>query len=159
MKNKLLTFCFFILIGLSAIIIAQTSYALFKKSQSGSANANLATWTVTLSEPEESNYLSIVPGPTGTEASYDINITSQAEVDIIYTIVIENLPSGVSVSLDNDSFIPAENNRVIFSDVSVITHNANVKTRTHKLTFKASESTNHVDEQEIDIDVIARQNL
>ena len=159
MKNKLITVKFIILIILLTLIVIPASYAVFKKAQSGTEQADLATWTVTLSEPEESNYLSILPDPNGTNASYDINITSQAEVDIIYTIVIENLPSGVSVSLDNDSFVPEENNRVIFSDIYVIAHNANEKTKTHTLTFKADSTASYVDEQEVDINVIARQKL
>lgn len=159
MKNKIITLKFIVLICILPVIIIPFSYAMFKKTQNGNAQASLATWTVTLSEPEENNYLSILPGPSGTEASYDINITSQAEVDIIYTIVIENLPLGVSVSLDNNTFVPAEDNKVIFSDVFVIAHNANIKTKTHTLTFKAASNTSQVNEQEVDIDVIARQKL
>ena len=159
MNDKIITVKFIVSVCLLPLIIIPFSYAVFKNTQSGISQANLATWTVTLSEPEENNYLSILPGPSGTEASYDINITSQAEVDIIYTIVIENLPSGVSVSLDSNTFIPEENNKVIFSDVYVITHNANTKTKTHTLTFKAASNTSQVNEQEVDIDVIARQKL
>lgn len=159
MKNRIKTLEFIIFICLLSLIVIPSSYAVFKKVQTGTSQASLATWTVTLSEPEENNYLSILPNPSGTEASYDINITSQAEVDIIYTIVVENLPPGVSVSLDNNTFIPEENNKVIFSDVYVIPYNANIKTKTHTLTFKAAPNTSQVNEQEVDIDVIARQKL
>ena len=159
MKDKLLASKFIILICLMVLIVIPSSYAIFKKAQSGTTQADLATWTVTLSEPEESNYLSILPDPNGTEASYDINITSQAEVDIVYTIVVENLPSGVSVALDNNTFVSAENNRVIFSDVFVIAHDANVKTKTHTLTFKAASGASYVTDHEVDINVIARQSL
>lgn len=159
MKDKLLTLKFIVLIFLMVLIVIPSSYAIFKKAQGGTGQAGLATWTVTLSEPEESNYLSILPDPSGTEASYDINITSQAEVDIVYTIVVENLPTGVSVSLDNNTFVPEENNKVIFSDVFVIAHNANIKTKTHTLTFKAASNTSYVTDQEVDINVIARQSL
>lgn len=159
MKGKLLNIKFIAILFILAIIVIPCSYAIFKKNQNGNGQVALATWNVTLDESGENNYLSILPDPSGTQASYNINIKSQAEVDIIYTIVVKNLPPGVSVSLDDNSFISAENNKVIFSDVDVITYDANIKTKTHTLTFKAEANTNYVNDQEVDIDVIARQSL
>lgn len=159
MKNKVITFKFILLIFLIVLIVIPCSYGIFKKKQNGITQTDLATWTVTLNESEEPNYLSILPDPDGTEASYDINITSQAEVDIVYTIIIDNLPSETSVSLDNGTYVKEENHKVIFSDVSIIAYNANTKTKTHMLTFKASSSAGYVDDQEVNITVIARQSL
>ena len=103
--------------------------------------------------------MSIAASPMDIEASYTIDVTSQSQVDMIYSIVIDGLPNGVSVALDNGEFIQEVNNKVTFSNVGTIAYSDENKTKSHTLTFKATSSSNIVNEKEVDINVIARQAL
>ena len=87
------------------------------------------------------------------------NITSLSEVDIIYTIVLNDVPQGVSVALDGGEFTAPTNNKIIFNEIGTIRYSDNNKTKSHILTFKAAQGTTYVANSEIDINVIARQRL
>lgn len=135
------------------------TYSMFKSYARTNKSLELASWDVTLNQSGENNYLSISPDPNSVDASYTVNITSKSEVDIIYSIVIENLPSGVSISLDNGSFIQETNNKVIFSDIGTILYSDENKTKSHIITFKAEQTATLTNEQEVNVNVIARQTL
>ena len=140
------------------LIIIPITYAIFRSYTNANGSIVAATWNVTLKD-SGNNYLSIIPNSDISEASYNISITSQSQVDMVYSIIIEDLPSGVSVSLDNGDYISEINNKVIFSDVGTIAYSDNDKTKLHVISFKASGSASYVDNKEVNINVIARQLL
>lgn len=139
--------------------IIPMSYAIYRSYSTVGGNIATASWNVSLNQNNVNNNLTIIPGENGTTASYTINITSNSEVDVIYSIVIENLPSGVSISLDDGSFVAANNNKVVFTDVGTILYSDANKNKSHVITIKANSNTQYVNNQEIDVNVIARQAL
>lgn len=146
-----------IIIMIAIFLIIPSSYAIYKNIASSSKVIVTAEWDVDLNQNNINNYLSIVPEPNGTTASYALNITSQSEVDVIYSIVIRDLSDGVSVSLDNGQFIQEVNGIVTFADVSSILYSDAVKTKSHIVTFKADSTAQYVDDHEVNVNVIARQ--
>lgn len=148
-----------IILFLGMIFFVGTTFSILNNSISGNGTVSLAEWSISLNQNNENNHLSIIPDPNGTTASYTLNIVSQSEVDIIYSIVIEDLPTGVSVSIDNGTFTQAINNTVTFSNFGTILYNDENKTKSHIITFKASSSAGFVNNQEVNINVIARQVL
>lgn len=157
--KKVKTINIIIIIGIIYVFVVPFSFALYKNMFIASGNLISSDWNVSLNQNGVNNYISIVPDPNGTSASYNLNVTSNSEVDVIYSIIVDDLPSGVSVKLDNGSFIQETNNKVIFSDVGTILYSDSNKTKTHTLTFIASQSTQYVSEKEINVDVLARQTL
>ena len=141
------------------LFIIPVSYAIYRSYSTVGGNIATASWNVSLNQNNVNNNLTIIPGENGTTASYTINITSNSEVDVIYSIVIENLPSGVSISLDDGSFVAANNNKVVFTDVGTILYSDANKNKSHVITIKANSNTQYVNNQEIDVNVIARQAL
>lgn len=139
--------------------IIPMSYAIYRSYSTGGGNIATASWNVSLNQNNVNNNLTIISGENETTASYTINITSNSEVDVIYSIVIENLPSGVSISLDDGSFVAANNNKVVFTDVGTILYSDANKNKSHVITIKANSNTQYVNNQEIDVNVIARQAL
>ena len=158
MKEKFLKNKKIIMIVAFLLIVIPFSYALLRSINNANGNLVAATWNVTVNE-SGNNYMSIAASPMDIEASYTIDVTSQSQVDMIYSIVIDGLPSGVSVSIDNGEFVQETNNKVTFSNVGTIAYSDENKTKSHTLTFKATSSSNIVNEKEVDINVIARQAL
>lgn len=158
MKEKFLKNKKTIMIIAFLLIVIPVSYALLKSIAVANGSLVAATWNVTVNE-SGNHYMSITPDPNGIQASYTIDVTSQSQVDMIYSIVIDGLPTGVSVSIDNGAFVQETNNKVTFSNVGTIAYSDANKTKSHTLTFKAASSTNFVNEKEVDINVIARQAL
>ena len=141
------------------LFIIPMSYAIYRSYSTVGGTIATASWNVSLNQNNVNNNLTIISGENGTTASYTINITSNSEVDVIYSIVIENLPSGVSISLDDGSFVAANNNKVVFTDVGTILYSDANKNKSHVITIKANSNTQYVNNQEIDVNVIARQAL
>ena len=74
--------------------------------------------------------------------AYTVNITSTSEVDIIYSIIVDNVPSGVTVSLDNGNFTLPTNNKVIFANVSTINYSDVNKTKSDIILDHIAEIVN-----------------
>ena len=102
--------------------------------------------------PKNSLALSII-------ASYTLRVSSDSEVDVVYSIIVDDLPTGVSVKLDNGSFIQETNGEVAFNDVDTILFTDVNKTKTHTLTYKASSSTSLVNNVETNVYVVMRQTV
>ena len=147
-----------IILIISATLFAYSSYAIYKNSSVTNVVTTAAIWDVTLNS-NNNNTLSIVPDPDGSTATYTLNVTSQSEVDIIYNIVIDDIPSGVSVQLDNGNFMQGNNGKVIFGNAGTILYSDSSKTKTHTLTFKAAQGTPYTANEELDINVVTRQVL
>lgn len=158
MKKKMLIIV--ILVSVLSFFVIRASYALYRNVVNPNGSIATATWNVTLNQDNEEKNLSIVAGDENSTASYNVNITSTSEVDIIYSIVVDNIPAGVEVKLDDGEYqTPSSDNQIVFSDVSTINYASENKTKTHVLTFKAESNTEEVLDEEIDITVVARQTL
>ena len=154
-KVKMILIIVFIL----SFFLVPSTFAIYKNSALTYSNLNLAEWSVSLNQDNENNYLSIIPDPENVTASYTLNITSNSEVDLTYSIVIDDLPSGVSVKLDDGTFISEINHQVFFNSAGSISYDDVNKTKSHVLTFMASPNAEFVDEHEVNINVIVSQNI
>ena len=159
MKAKILHKKNIIMIAFLVLVVIPTTYAIFKYKIVGSGALDAAEWSVALNQNGQNNNLSVVPDPNGTTASYTINVRSDSEVDVTYTIVIDNLPSGTSVSLDGGNYVPESNNKVILSNVGTIPYTDTIRTRSHIIRFKAASTATAVTNQEISINVVMKQAL
>ena len=157
MKRKILIIV--ILVIVVSFFIIPGSLAIYRNIVNSNDNIASAQWNVVLNQSSVNNYISVVAGDSTSSASYTINITSTSEVDITYSIIVNDIPSGVTVALDNGSFETPTNGTVIFSNVSTINYSDINKTKSHSLTFKAASGATYVTDEEIDIDVVARQLL
>ena len=148
-----------IIIALVLLFVFPATYAIYKKMVFGTGLVNAAEWSVALNQTGQNNNLSVVPDPNGTTASYTVNVRSDSEVDVTYSIVISNLPSGTSVSLDGGNYHQETNNQVILSGVGSIPYNDSIRTRSHVVRFKAGSNAAVVSNQEVSINVVMNQTL
>ena len=147
-----------IIIAIIALLAITSTYSIYRGVVLTNGTLSLATWSVTLNQEGVNDELTIVP--VNSNDTYELNITSTSNVDIKYTIVISNLPTGVQVTLDNGTPVSQDNNnKITFSDAGTILYNDVNKTKTHILTFSAVANTTPVNSQTVSIDVIAKQIL
>ena len=155
MKKKMLFVLSFVVM---IFAIVATTFAIFRGSSSATGSIRAATWSISRSQSESGDSLEIVP-ELSTDV-YNLTVTSESEVDVTYTIIISNLPSGVEVALDNGTYQTPTSGTVRISNAqTVINYNDAVKTKNHTLTFRATSSAQAVSDQEIDIDVEFKQTL
>ena len=86
-------------IFLALLFVTSYSYAIYNGYTQVNGNIASADWNVTLNQTGVNNYLSVMAN--GGTATYDLNIVSNSTVDVVYSIVLSNVPEGVSVKLDN----------------------------------------------------------
>lgn len=143
------------MIVILSFFVVPFSFALYKVNANATGELISANWNVSLNQDGVNNYLSVIPG--SHNASYNLNVTSNSKVDVVYTVIISNLPAGVEVSFDGGSFVSQINNTVTFTDIGTILYSDSVKTKTHVLTFKALTGSVLTTDKEVDIDVTFRQ--
>lgn len=158
MKKKILKILLLMIVLLLASYTIKT-FAIFRKFGSGTGSFNAATWNVSRSQSQSGDSIDISPGSTTDD--YILTVQSSSEVDVVYSIIISNLPSGVEVDLDNSGhyYIPTDGTLTIQTANTVINYNDDIKTKTHTLTFRATSGASLVAEQEIDIDVEFKQKI
>ena len=146
-----------ILIVLVMFFVTSFSYAIYVGNGHLNGDIVSADWNVSLNQTGINNYLSVVAN--GGTATYNLNIVSNSSVDVVYSIVLSNLPTGVSVKLDNAQNFTEQSSshEIIFSNAGSINYTGNQITKTHTLTFKADIGASIVENQQISVDVIARQ--
>ncbi len=144
-------------IFLALLFVTSYSYAIYNGYTRVNGNIASADWNVTLNQTGVNNYLSVMAN--GGTATYDLNIVSNSTVDVVYSIVLSNVPEGVSVKLDNAENYTEQSvtHEIIFPNAGTIIYTGNQITKTHTLTFMADNGTQTVENQQISIDVIARQ--
>ena len=155
MKKMIITLMLFPIIVLFTFYAVET-FAIFRKSASGSGSLDAATWSISRSTSQQDDSIDVIPGVSSD--TYDLTVQSASEVNVTYTIIISNLPASVDVSLDGGSSLPRTNNEIRVT-AGTINYNDSIKTRTHTLTFSAPSGTQPISEQEIDIDVLFKQTL
>lgn len=159
MWKKVLQNNIVVFIVLVLMFMIPNTYAIFRDRVLGNGSLTLATWDVSLNQANVNDHLSIIPSPNESVASYTVNVTNVSEVSITYVISISNLPTGVSVSLDGGEYVSENNQKVVFDEISPIAYNASNKNRSHILSFKASSSATYVNNAEVNINVVAKQQV
>ncbi len=155
MKKRMLLLLVFVVM---VFAIIATTFAIFRSSSSATGSIRAATWSISRSQSGSGDSLEIVPELSNDV--YNLTVTSHSEVDVTYTIIISNLPSGVEVALDGGTYrIPTSGTVRISNAQTVINYNDAIKTKNHTLTFRATSSAQTVVDQEIDIDVEFKQAL
>ncbi len=144
-----------ILLGLLSVFALPSSFAILKSYASSSKSLVSSIWSVSLEQTGVNNNISVIEG--GSAQNYTLNVKSLSEVDVIYTIVLSNIPSGVEVKLDNGQFQTPTNNTVTFTDAGTILYSDVNKTKTHTIAFKANSGTALVNNQIVGVDVTVRQ--
>jgi len=156
MKKRVISSLVFI-VAMAFIFYAIHTFAILRQSAQGTGSIKAATWSVTRSQSQEGDSIDVTPG-VDTD-TYTLTVQSASEVDVVYKIIISNLPTGVEVDLDNTGFqSPSAGTLTIQNANTVINYNDGVKTKTHTLTFRALDGTTPIS-QEIDIDVEFKQNM
>ncbi len=155
MKKKVIIYISTIIFTL-LLLYASNSYALFKRKLNSTGRLNLASWNVHLNQTNSNNSLTIIEGvQTGT---YTLSVTNDSQVDIRYSVIISNVPTGVEVSINNGTtFEPEQDHVVSFADVGTILFSDSDRTNEHTLIFRATSTSSPVTAQTVNIDVIAKQ--
>ncbi len=155
-KRKLQLALFF---GVLSFIVIPSSYAVFKSYASSEESLASANWNVSLTQNGNDNYLTIVPEPENVNDTYTLHMTNNSDVDVIYSIIIDNVPSGVSAKAGNGNFVSESNNKILINNAGVIHYAAGGSTEDCVLTFKAASNATFVDEQQVSISVILSQEV
>lgn len=148
------------LLSLSALFLLfsiSVTYSTLRKMDSGSGTIIAADWDVSLNQTGINNQLEIIPN--SLNASYTVKINNNSEVDVIYDIVVNYVPEGVQVKLDDSNFQTPTDGTVTFSNVGTIAFADANKEKSHTLTFKALTTATASQNNTVGVDVIVRQAL
>lgn len=157
MKKKIIFLLLFPVIMLF-VFCATKTFAIYRKNASADGDLSAATWSISRSTSQQGDSIDVIPELASD--TYNLTVTSSSEVDVTYTIIISNLPSGVEVLLDNDTTnVYTPTSGTITIDAGTINYNDAIKTKNHTLTFRATSNAQYVNSQEIDIDVEFKQTL
>lgn len=139
----------------SVLFTANYSMSTFSRYQSNSSNtssAGVAKWDVSVNQLSASNVLGIVSGDEVAQ-SYRLKVESESDVTVSYNITLSNLPAGIMVSLDGDTFQAPVNNEIVYTNVGIFNVSDSTKEREHILYFKVPIDSNVPSTNEIDVDV------
>lgn len=147
-----------VVFALVSVFCAVRTFALLRNGTNSSGSLDTAKWSVTRNYSQQGDSLEIYPG--GATDSYTLTVSSSSEVDVLYKIIISNLPADVEVDLDNSGYQkPSAGSLTLENANTVINYNDSVKTKTHTLTFRATTGAQLVTDQEININVEFRQDV
>ena len=153
MHNKKVKFI--VLVCLILFFCIPSTLSLFKKMVGTNGLIKAAEWSVSLNQNGIDNTLQVIPDLLN--AGYTLNVTSNSEVDVVYSIIVSGLPSGVEVKLDDGSFQIPTNNTVTFNNAGNIYYSDVSKEKTHVLTFKANTGATIVNNQTVSVNVEFKQ--
>jgi len=129
------------------------TYSMYRNRASGTASLQGATWSVSINGNNDD--INLIPGYT--EQEYTLTVTNSSEVDVVYSIEITNIPSGMMAKLDSGEYQSATNNKITFTNAGTILYGGNPVN--HTITFKAGSDAPEVISQNINIDVEFKQKL
>lgn len=157
MKNKIIKPMILVIV-IALIFYAVHTFALLRNRANGTGSIDTARWSVTRSQSQSRDSIEVIPG--GITDTYNLTVQSNSEVDVVYKIIISNLPSGIEVALDNGNYLtPSSGTLTIQTANTVINYNDATKTKNHTLTFRATSGAPIVTDEEIDIDVEFKQDI
>lgn len=144
---------------IAASLVMPATLALFRSLAAANGQIVPAEWNVELIDTGDNNHISVISGDNNSSASYRVSITSTSEVDVIYSIIVDDLQDGINVTLDGVTTLASDDDKVIFSEIGTINYTDQNKTKVHTLTFTADADSEAVIDKEVNINVIARQVL
>ena len=145
------------LIALFLSFAVSSTYSIMRKGKNANTTIAASSWNVSLNQTGINDRLEVIPN--SLNASYIVKVNSNSEVDVVYDIVVNYIPQGVQVKLDNGSFQTPAGGVVTFSNAGNIAYNDVNKEKTHTLTFKALSTATASQNNTIGVDVIVRQAL
>ena len=145
-----------ILVYLLATFCIPSTLGIYKRNASSSSIVDTSAWDVDIDQTGLSGSVSVIEGDANG-GTYTLKVVSDSEVDVVYDIIVRNIPSGVQVKLGNGSFQPASST-VTFSNAGTILYGSQPMENTHVLTFKANNGATIVNNQTVTIDVDFKQN-
>ena len=156
-KNLLVAILLFLL---TALFFVPPTYAIFKEVTESNGDLITAEWDVTLEQGNVNNNVHVVPEiATGT---YTLNVKSLSKVDVVYDIVISNLPEEIDVSIDGVNFPPVNSGSVTFINAGTILSNSQNKINSHTLTFRGTSGSLYINnsiDQIVNVVVNAHQKM
>lgn len=145
------------ILALFLFFAVSSTYSLMRNSKSISGSIVAADWNVSLNQTGINDRLEIIPN--SLNASYTVKVNSNSEVDVIYDIVVNYVPEGVQVKLDDSNFQTPTDGTVTFSNAGTIAFADANKEKSHTLTFKALTTATASQNNTVGVDVIVRQAL
>ncbi|MBR3660771.1 MAG: hypothetical protein IKN63_02590 [Bacilli bacterium] len=150
-----------LLFGLTVLFFVPPTYAIFRELADSDGELVSAEWAVTLEQTGISNNVTVVPGiSTGT---FTLNVKSLSKVDVVYDIVITDLPAEVDVSIDGVNYPTVSNGSVTFTNAGTILASSQNKINSHTLTFRGTNGSlyenNSLINQVVNVVVNAKQTL
>lgn len=154
-KNK--TNDLFILVVVSFIVLPIT-YSRFVTNSETGIRTPLATWDVdVLPDVANPEVLELV-SKNVSSASYALNVTSESNVASIYSLVITDIPSSITVSVDDGSVLTPSGGEIRINNLGSFSANSANKTKQHILTFYSSTDT-LVGSYQVKLNVVVKQRL
>lgn len=145
-RNSLL----FVLCILSFVILP-TSYSRYIEQEYGQSQSPLAKWSVNVI-PDSDNEMNLIAYNDASEV-YSFDITSTSDVASDYSISLLNVPSDISVVVDNNGVTlrANEDGKIIIDNLGGFDINEQGTTKSHTLEFISDENTESAN---VDIDLI-----
>ena len=157
MKKKIVK-SFLLVTGMVLLYSAVLTFALMRMNGNSTGSIKSAKWSVTRNYSQAGDSIEIYKG--GETDSYTLTVQSESEVDVKYKVIIRNLPEGVEVDIDNTGYeTPSNGSLTIEKANMVINYNDSNKTKTHTITFRATNTAQLITDQDIHIDVEFRQTI
>ncbi len=148
-----------ILVLLLAFLYIPSSLGIYKNNSGSSVGISTADWYVALNQNGISGSVTATAG--STNGTYTLKLVSDSEVDVIYSITVSNIPSGVDVALNdynNGAFQTPLNGTTTFPNAGTIDYTGSSEEVTRTLTFRANSGAASVNSQQVTIDVDFKQN-
>ena len=114
-------------------------YARYRANVTGNAQAIVAAFRISCTSSDANTTKTLEIGSEET-VTYAFTVTNDSDVSIQYTIEIEGLPQGVTVSGNSGTF--------------TLKHGTS---QSHTLTFRATDAATEVNEQKVSIKINAVQ--
>lgn len=149
MKKKLILLLVIILFT----FFTYFTYSIYKKNTSGTVSVGTASFSVSMSGNE--NDVSIIEN--NTIFSETVTVTNNSEVDVIYSIIVSDLPTGMQISLDNGNYVSETNNQIVFTNVGTALYGSSPIS--HILKFNAPLTVAEVNNQSVNVNVEFKQVL
>ena len=140
-----------------SLITLPISYSRYIERGNGKTQTSLAKWDVSLS-PTTTNSadapLELIAHSV-TSADYVFTITSLSEVASDYSLILSNVPSDLTVVIDNNgtTLTPNAENKIIIDRLGGFEVGATTTTHTHTIKFATTTSTTTVTEAGSPLDV------
>lgn len=151
LKTKYLIVSFGILIIFDIVFII-SSFAKFRTSLSSSQQSkDIAKWNVSANIPDASYTIA----PCGDQ-SYNISVTNNSDVALMYSIKVTNKSKDSLVLLDDTTFSDLKSDYT-FDNVGTINANASTKTKTHTLKFISTPDVTEYNNRQVTIEVTFKQ--